>query len=127
MSADEKPLRWIGASYKELTSFPIQARREAGHGLSKVQDGELPKDWKPMESVGPGACEIRIRHWDGGVTQHRVIYVAKFPEAVYVLHAFPKTTEQTSPHNLQVARARYREMVALREQLSRSRRSGHAN
>lgn len=124
MSADEKPLSWIGASYKELTSFPGDARREAGHALGRVQSGKQPKDWKPMESVGPGACEIRVQSRDGGEVQHRVVYVAKFAEAIYVLHAFPKKTEQTSPHNLQVARARYREMLALRQSRSRG---GHAD
>jgi phage-related protein len=122
VTADEKPLLWMGASYKELTSFPGLARRQAGYELSNLQQGELPEDWKPMESVGPGACEIRVRTWDGGAVQHRVVYVAKFAEAIYVLHAFPKTTEQTSPHNLQVARARYREMLVLREGLKLDRR-----
>ena len=78
-----------------------------------------------MESVGPGAREIRVQTWDGGVVQHRVVYVAKFAEAIYVLHAFPKKTEQTSPHNLQVARARYREMLARREGLTSNRRGDH--
>lgn len=119
MPADQKPLHWVGASYRELTSFPEEARREAGYALGELQLGRLPDDWKPVETVGPGACEVRIQSWDGGVTQHRVVYVAKFREAIYVLHAFPKKSEQTSPHNLQVARARYREMLALRESLKR--------
>jgi len=119
MSTNEKPLRWIGASYRELSSFPEQARRKAGHELGLLQDGGMPEDWKPLEGVGPGACEIRVQTWDGGVVQHRVVYVARFAEAVYVLHAFAKKTEQTSPHNLQVARARYREMVSDREPLTR--------
>jgi phage-related protein len=125
MSADEKPLRWMGASYQELTSFPNEARREAGHALGELQLGAMPDDWKPMEGVGAGACEIRIRITDGGVTQHRVIYVAKFAEAVYVLHAFNKKTEKTSPHNLQVARRRYREIGAQRESLIQRRKGNH--
>ena len=80
-----------------------------------------------MEGVGPGAAEIRIRTWDGGVLQHRVVYVAKFAEAVYVLHAFPKKTGQTSPHNMQVARLRYREMITQREPLARIRRDEHGH
>jgi phage-related protein len=67
-----------------------------------------------MEGVGPGAAEIRVRSFQGGTVQHRVIYVAKFPEAVYVLHAFEKKTQATSPHHLQVAAKRYRELVRLR-------------
>jgi phage-related protein len=44
-----------------------------------------------------------------------VVYVARYQDVVYVLHAFAKKTEQTSPHNLEVARARYREMLKDRE------------
>ncbi|WP_420126443.1 type II toxin-antitoxin system RelE/ParE family toxin [Longimicrobium sp.] len=115
MSVDEKPLHWLGASYRELTSFPLLARIQAGFDLGEVQNDREPDDWKPMESVGPGAREIRVRTFDGGVVQHRVVYVAKYQDAVYVLHAFAKKTEQTSPHNLDVARVRYREMVKDRE------------
>ena len=115
MSPTEKPLRWLGASYKELISFPPLARTRAGYNLGLVQIGEEPGDWKPMESVGPGAREIRIRTFDGGVVHHRVVYVAKYQDLIYVLHAFAKKTEQTSPHNLEVARARYREMLKDRD------------
>jgi phage-related protein len=115
MSIDEKPLRWLGASYRELTSFPPLARSQAGYDLGRLQVGQEPADWKPMESVGPGAREIRIRTFDGGVVQHRVICVAKYQDVIYVLHAFGKKTEQTSPHNLHVARARYREMLEDRQ------------
>lgn len=45
---------------------------------------------------------------------HRVIYVAKFPEAVYVLHAFEKKTRQTSRINVEVAVARYKQLLRER-------------
>lgn len=111
MQGRQKPLEWIGPARRELRNFPPLAPHEAGLNLSLVQAGEEPKDWKPMEQVGPGARELRVRTFEGGTVQHRVVYVAKFPEAVYVLHAFEKKTEKTSPHNLQVAQARYREML----------------
>lgn len=121
MSTDEKPLRWMGASYRELISFPPQARRQAGYDLGLLQIGDEPEDWKPMEIVGPGAREIRIRTFDGGVVHHRVVYVAKYEDAVFVLHAFAKKSEQTSPHNIEVARARYREMLDDRRSHERER------
>jgi phage-related protein len=93
MPADEKPLRWLGASYRELTSFPPLARVRAGHNLGLVQIGEEPDDWKPMESVGPGAREIRIRTFDGGVVQHRVVYVAKYESG---LKSLPQTKKLLS-------------------------------
>jgi phage-related protein len=52
--------------------------------------------------------------WDGGTLQFRVIYVARFPEAVYVLHAFEKKTETTSRHNVDVAKVRYASMLRER-------------
>ena len=58
--------------------------------------------------------EIRVRTWSGGRLEHRVVYVAKFSEAVYVLHAFPKTSRRTSGPDLDTARQRYREMLDQR-------------
>lgn len=49
----------------------------------------MPDDFKPMPAVGAGAYEIRI-HVEG---EWRVLYVAKFEDAVYVLHAFQKKTQ----------------------------------
>lgn len=53
-----------------------------------------------MRSVGAGVVEIRV-HEEG---EHRVLYVAKFSEAVYVLHAFPKKTQQTRQADIEIAR-----------------------
>jgi len=46
-----------------------------------------------MVGIGPGACEIRVRDSTGA---YRVIYVAKFTDAVYVLHAFQKKSQKTT-------------------------------
>jgi phage-related protein len=107
-------LDWIGPAQRELQDFPGAARNQAGVELRSVQKGMQPTDWKPMERVGRGAAEIRVRSFEGGTVNYRVIYVAKFPEAVYVLHAFEKKTQATSPHHLQIAAKRYREMVRKR-------------
>jgi phage-related protein len=70
----------------------------------------MPTDWKPMPTVGAGVAEIRIR----GRLEHRIIYIAKFEEAVYVLHAFRKTSQRTSATDLDLARARLKEVEAQR-------------
>ena len=70
-----------------------------------VQVGRDPDDWKAMPTVGSGVREIRVRDEAGAF---RVIYVARFEDAVYVLHAFQKKTRQTSRADLELARARYR-------------------
>ncbi len=57
-----------------------------------------------MKSIGAGVEEIRI--WVQSGT-YRVIYIARLPEAVYVLHAFQKKTQQTSQSDLDLARARF--------------------
>jgi phage-related protein len=119
--SERKKIEWIGSARRELRDFPLAARALAGRNLRLVQNGYDPEDWKPMEVVGPGAREIRVRTFDGGTIQHRVIYVAKFAEAVYVLHAFEKKTEQTSPHHIEVAAVRYRQMLAMRARLDRNK------
>jgi phage-related protein len=43
-----------------------------------------------------------------------VIYVAKFAEAVYVLHAFGKKSPKTPKADLDLAKRRYAQMLALR-------------
>ena len=55
-----------------------------------------------MPSVGLGVREIRMHTG----TEHRVLYVAKFAEAVYVLHAFEKRTWRTPQADLDLARQR---------------------
>jgi phage-related protein len=68
-----------------------------------------PSDWKPMPSVGPGVCEVRI-HGDG---EHRIIYVARFRHALYVLNAFRKKTQKTSKGDIGTARARFQAVLQM--------------
>jgi phage-related protein len=63
-----------------------------------------------MSNVGPGVREIRVHTG----LEHRVLHVAKFAEAVYVLHAFEKRTRKTPNHDLDLARQRFRALVAQR-------------
>jgi phage-related protein len=73
-----------------------------------VQNGRDPDDWKPMTSIGQGVREIRVRDEAGAF---RVIYVAKFAEAVFVLHCFEKKSQRTSRPDIDLATRRYRELV----------------
>ena len=100
-----KPIRFLGTARHDLGAFPELARRQAGYELFMVQVGREPADFKPLPAVGSGACEIRIRNAAGAF---RVVYVAKFEEAVYVLHAFQKKTRNTSQADIQLAAQRYR-------------------
>ncbi len=105
-----KPVIFLGSSLRDLKSFPQAARREAGFQIYNVQYGLEPDDWKPMKSVGPGVLEIRI-HERG---EFRVLYVAKFSEAVYVLHSFHKKTQRTRKRDLDLTRERYKSLLAER-------------
>ena len=49
-----KAVRWLGDSLESVKHFSDEARRESGHQLGRVQEGEDPDDWKPMETVGLG-------------------------------------------------------------------------
>jgi phage-related protein len=100
-----KATRFLGTARRDLAAFPELARRQAGYELFMVQVGREPADFKPLPIVGSGACEIRIRDAAGAF---RVVYVAKFEEAVYVLHAFQKKTRKTSQADIELAMQRYR-------------------
>lgn len=106
-----KPVRWLGSSLAAVRAFPPNARRDAGYQLYRVQAGYDPSDWKPMAQVGPGVREIRI-HADGA---YRVLYLASRPEAVYVLHAFAKKSQRTRKLDVDLARARLRELSRERD------------
>ena len=112
---NEKPIAWVGSSKDDLRAFPKEVRDEAGYDLWLVQQGRSPRDWKPLKSIGPGAREIRIHTWSGGRFEHRVVYVAKFEEAIYVLHVFRKTSRKTSRTDLKTARHRYEAMLRQRD------------
>ena len=106
--AASKPVEFRGSALDDLRSFPVPARREAGHQLDRVQRGYDADDWKPLPGVGAGCREIRIRDKSGAF---RVIYVAKFADAVYVLHCFQKKTQRTPKRDLDLAARRYLELV----------------
>ena len=103
-----KPVEFRGTSLDDLRAFPSSAMRDAGYQLDRVQHGLQPDDAKPMPTIGAGAMELRI--WDEAGT-FRVVYVAKFEDAVYVLHCFKKKTPQTSQPDIELARKRFKELV----------------
>ena len=63
-----------------------------------------------MPSVGPGVVEIRV-HVGG---EYRVLYVARFAEGVYVLHAFEKRTRQTRKSDVELTRKNLTEVLRHR-------------
>ena len=63
-----------------------------------------------MQSIGASVREIRV-HVAG---EHRIIYLAKFEEGIYILHAFRKKTLKTAKKDLNIAKARFRDVIQHR-------------
>jgi phage-related protein len=100
-----KWLEFLGSSRDDLCAMPDSVRHDIGLELMRVQFGAVPANFKPMQAVGAGAYEIRVRDESGA---YRAIYVAKFEAAVYVLHAFQKKTKQTAKMDINLAKTRYK-------------------
>ncbi len=103
-----KDLEFLGDSLKTISEFPQGARRAAGYQLRRLQEGKAPDDFKPVPRIGKGVEEIRV--WDESGT-YRVVYTARLANAVYVLHAFKKKTQETAERDIQIAKLRYTQLM----------------
>ncbi|RLA08341.1 MAG: type II toxin-antitoxin system RelE/ParE family toxin [Gammaproteobacteria bacterium] len=101
---DEKPIYWIGSSYKDLLKFPDGVKKMAGYQLHRVQSGLEPDNYKHMKTIGSGVKEIRLTDSDGN---YRIIYIANFGEKIYVLHSFNKKSQKTSQQDIKIAKKRF--------------------
>ncbi len=108
-----KPVHFVGTSRGDIRELPDSAQETAGFQLFKVQQGREADDWKPMPSVGSGVHEIRVRDASGA---YRVFYVAKFREAVYVLHVFEKRSQKTAMADLELGKSRYADLLKWRRE-----------
>lgn len=63
-----------------------------------------------MASVGAGVGEIRIHT----STEHRILFVAKFHEAIYILHIFERRSRKTARRDIELGRARLRAVIRSR-------------
>lgn len=105
----------MGDSRARLQSASADVRSDIGYQLDLVQRGEMPEDFRPMPDIGSGAMEIRIHA--GG--EYRVFYVARYAEAVYVLHCFVKKTQTTRKADLDLGRKRYAALIEARKSKGR--------
>lgn len=106
MDIDLKPIRWLGTTRDDIREQRRAIRDELGQQLLRVQMGLMPNNYKPMGAVGRGAYEIRVQDADGIA---RLMYVAKFHDAICVLHVFTKKSQRTSKTDIDLAKKRYRE------------------
>jgi phage-related protein len=103
-----KLLSFFGGSRNDYMDFPAFIRNKAGFQLDRVQRGLDPEDWKPMTTIGSGVKEVRLKDNSGA---YRVIYVATFAEAVFVLHAFQKKSQLTPKRDIDLAAQRFKDLV----------------
>jgi phage-related protein len=98
--------RWIVSA-----GFPLKLGRILAINWSWSRAAKTPTDFRPMPDVGPGAMEIRVH----AGSEYRVFYVARFEEAVYVLHCFQKKTQKTRDADIELGRRRYRAAMGGRK------------
>jgi phage-related protein len=105
-----KPIVWIGSSIHDMRRCAAKIQDQAGAELRTLQSGGMPSDWKPMPTVGPGVGEIRI----STQTEHRIFFVTRFHEAIYILHVFEKRSRKTAIRDIELGRTRFRALVRSR-------------
>ena len=108
-----KSVHFVGTSRRDIRQLPDSAQETAGFQLFKVQQGKEPDNWKPMPTVGSGVQEIRIRDESGA---YRIFYVAKFEEAVYMLHVFEKRSQKTARTDIELGKSRYADLLKWRRE-----------
>lgn len=105
-----KPIVWVGSTIHDMRRCPAEVQKEAGAELRTLQRGGMPSDWKPMPTVGQGVGEIRI----STETEHRIFFVARFHEAIYIVHVFEKRSRKTPVRDIELGRARFRALIRSR-------------
>jgi phage-related protein len=110
-----KPLYWCRSTKKEYETFPEPVQDDAGYALHRVQIGKTPlTNFDHLAGIGSGVMEIKI---DERGDTYRVVYVATFEEAVYVLDAFQKKSPRGKklPRNVtERLKQRYQEVKRYR-------------
>ena len=94
---------------KEIEALPEELRGDLADALARLDAGlmlSLPLS-RPMPAIGRGVHELRLKNRSGA---YRVVYALGTHGAVYVLHAFKKTTQATSARNLELAQRRLKEV-----------------
>lgn len=91
MNSLEKPLLWIGSSYRDLMELPVDIRQFFGFALGLAQAGEQLDCAKFLKGFGCAGV-LELAENDIGGT-YRAVYTVKFADAVFVLHCFQKKSK----------------------------------
>jgi len=113
-----RPLLWVGSSKDDLKTFPLDVRREVGFALYLAQVGTKGVNVKPLRGFGGASVLEVVERYDGNA--YRAVYTVKFPDAVFVLHAFQKKSKKgiaTSPADIATVKKRLKVAEQTYEQL----------
>jgi phage-related protein len=101
-------IEWEGDSKEVLSSFPYDVKVTLGFSLRQIQNGHGPRcSHRPMTSVGKGVWELK----DGDErTWYRLMYLTRIGDTIHVLHCFEKDSRKTDRRDLEVAKARLKEI-----------------
>jgi len=103
-------IHWVGDAKEVLSTFPPDVKGLFGYSLRRLQNGLLPDcDARRMESIGNGVWELKTANER---TWYRLIYLTRIGNAIYVLHAFEKSTRKTDQRDLAVAKSRLKSVLA---------------
>ena|SRR5437660_1167548 len=91
MDGSGRPVVWVGSSRRDLRGFPREVRRDLGQALYAAQQGETDPAAKPLRGFGGGSVLEIVANQKSGTW--RAVYTVRYPEAVYVLHAFQKKSK----------------------------------
>jgi phage-related protein len=112
---------WEGDSREVLKAFPEEVTQNLGFELWQLQQGERPRDYRPLPSVGPGVFELRDqdeRAW------YRVVYLSRIEDVIYVLHCFEKKSREMPRRDFEKAKQRLKAVKArLAEEKKHEKRS----
>jgi phage-related protein len=100
---------WEGDSKAVLLSFPEGVKQNLGFELWQLQQGERPRDYRPLPSIGTGVFELRDqdeRSW------YRVIYLSRINNVIYVLHCFEKKSREMPRRDFEKAKQRLKGVKA---------------
>ena len=122
--ADEKPelasIAWEGDSREVLKAFPEAVRENFGFELWQLQQGERPRDYRPLPSIGPGVFELRDQDER---TWYRVVYLSRIADVIYVLHCFEKKSREMPKKEFEKAKQRFKAVKSrLAEEKKREKR-----
>lgn len=107
-----KPLKFVGSSKKDLSSFPDEVKQDVGHALFVAQQGGRTSGVKTLRGFGGGAVVEIIEDHDGDT--YRCVYTTKTGDVIAVLHAFQKKSKhgsKTPAHDMSVVQSRLKDAL----------------